>query len=46
MIRVYGRGEIDPHAPGVYNANAIAAGQIEIAARSGDTMKGAPHVDS
>jgi hypothetical protein len=34
MIRVYGKGEIDPHAPGVYDANAIAAGQIPIATRS------------
>lgn len=33
-IRVYGQREIDPHVPGVYDANAIAAGQIPIAARS------------
>ena len=33
-IRVYGQREIDPHVPGVYDADAIAAGQIPIAAGS------------
>jgi hypothetical protein len=27
-IRVYGKGEIDPSLPNVYDANAIAAGQM------------------
>ena len=28
-IRVYGMGEINPHLPGVYDANDIAAGKMQ-----------------
>src|SRR5690242_3491383 len=27
-VHLYGKGEIDPHAPGVYDANDIAAGKM------------------
>lgn len=32
-IRVYGKGEVDPHAPNVYDADAIAAGRMPGSAR-------------
>jgi len=28
IVKLYGKGEADPHAPGVYDADAIAAGNL------------------